>query len=63
VSDERLRAVARSIDLITERMEKITVNSFTVIPSEVEESRDVTFWRFRGIPRLCFASLGMTPIP
>jgi tetratricopeptide (TPR) repeat protein len=39
------------------------MNSSAVIPSEVEESRDVACECFCGIPRLCFASLGMTKRP
>ena len=35
-------------------------NTQTVIPSEVEGSRDTALWSFHGIPRLRFASLGMT---
>ncbi len=33
---------------------------FTVIPSEVEESRSATEGQFRRVPRLRFAALGMT---
>jgi tetratricopeptide (TPR) repeat protein len=36
------------------------MNFFTVIPSEVEESRSATEGQFRGVPRLRFAALGMT---
>ncbi len=36
------------------------MNFFAVIPSEVEESRGATEGQFRGLPRLRFASLGMT---
>jgi hypothetical protein len=36
------------------------MNFFVVIPREVEESRDAASWYFREIPRLRFASLGMT---
>src|SRR6266511_4693608 len=36
------------------------MNFFTVIPSEVEESRGATQGQFHGVPRLRFASLGMT---
>jgi len=36
------------------------MNFFAVIPSEVEESRGATERQFRGVPRLRFASLGMT---
>ncbi|HXQ03016.1 MAG TPA: hypothetical protein VN801_08615, partial [Candidatus Udaeobacter sp.] len=32
----------------------------TVIPSGVEESRGATQGQFHGVPRLRFASLGMT---
>ena len=35
-------------------------NRLSVIPSEVEESRSETEKQFRGILRLCFASLRMT---
>jgi len=35
-------------------------NNLTVVPSEVEESRDETEEQFRGILRLRFASLRMT---
>src|SRR5437773_838466 len=36
------------------------MNFSTVIPSGVEESRRATHGQFHGVPRLCFASLGMT---
>jgi tetratricopeptide (TPR) repeat protein len=36
------------------------MNFFTVIPSGVEESRGATQGRFHGVPRLRFASAGMT---
>ena len=36
------------------------MNFFAVIPSEVEESRGATEGQFREVPRLRFASLGMT---
>jgi len=36
------------------------MNFFAVIPSEVEESHGATEGQFRGVPRLRFASLGMT---
>jgi tetratricopeptide (TPR) repeat protein len=36
------------------------MNFLTVIPSNVEESRSATHGRFDGVPRLRFASLGMT---
>ncbi len=36
------------------------MNFFAVIPSEVEESRGATRGQFHGVPRLRFASLGMT---
>jgi len=36
------------------------MNVATVIPSEVEESRGASFGFVRGVPRLRFASLGMT---
>src|SRR5919106_5245778 len=36
------------------------MNFSTVIPSEVEESRGATQRQFNGVPRLRFASLGMT---
>jgi tetratricopeptide (TPR) repeat protein len=36
------------------------MNFLTVIPSNVEESRSATYGRFDGVPRLRFASLGMT---
>jgi len=36
------------------------MNFLTVIPSRVEESRGATQGQFRGVPRLRFASLGMT---
>jgi tetratricopeptide (TPR) repeat protein len=36
------------------------MKSSTVIPSGVEESRSTAEGRFRGVPRLRFASLGMT---
>jgi hypothetical protein len=35
-------------------------NKLTVVPSEVEESGGETEEQFRGILRLCFASLRMT---
>jgi tetratricopeptide (TPR) repeat protein len=38
------------------------MKAFTVIPSGVEESRAATKGQFHGVPRLCFASLGMTRI-
>jgi hypothetical protein len=62
VSDEWLRAIAGADSVVADNLEKIAVNSFIVIPSEVEESRNAAFWYFRGIPRLRFASLGMTPV-
>jgi hypothetical protein len=69
-----MRAVAGADFIVANYLEKVAVNSFIVIPSEVEESRDATFWYFRGLPRLRgvyperakqveWASSGMTPMP
>ena len=57
-----MRGVVGADFVVANHLEKTAVNSFIVIPSELEESRDATFWYFRGIPRLRFASLGMTPM-
>jgi hypothetical protein len=67
-----MRVVAGADSVVANHLEEIAVNSFIAIPSELEESRDATFWYFRGIPRLRgvyrerakrveWASLGMTP--
>jgi hypothetical protein len=48
VSDERLRAIAGADFVVANHLEEIAVNSFIVIPSEVEESRDAAFRYFRG---------------
>jgi hypothetical protein len=56
-----MRGVVGTDFVVANHLEKTAVNSFIVIPSEVEESREATFWYFRGISRLRFASLGKTP--
>jgi hypothetical protein len=57
-----MRAVAGADGFIADGLEKITVNILAVIPSEVEESRDVTLGYFCGVSRLRFATLEMTEI-
>jgi hypothetical protein len=58
-----MRAAHRADFIVANRLEKTSVNISTVIPSEVEESRDVTLGYFCGVPRLRFALLGMTGNP
>jgi len=57
-----MRAVAGADFTVTNDMEKTPVNILAVIPSEVEESRDVTLGYFCGVSRLRFATLEMTEI-
>ena len=51
---------ANQIDFIRKICVNFPNNTQTVIPSEVEGSRDTALRSFHGIPRLRFASLGMT---
>jgi len=55
-----MRALVGATALIPDRVEKITMNILLVIPSEVEESRDVGLRRSCGVSRLRFAPLDMT---
>ncbi len=55
-----MRAAGRADSVVANDLEKAAMNLFTVIPSEVEESRGASLGYIHGIPRLRFASLGMT---
>ena len=55
-----MRAAGRADFVVANGLEKVAVNIPTVIPSEVEESRDGNVGYLCGVPRLRFASLGMT---